>query len=107
MPVTSLTASAGLVVGMEALAVAEPRRPHPSCARKAVPVDLRYAPTVSRRTLVACSMRRSVQPNRSTAYNLSLLFFTQRGTLTQSALLNKHYGAFFKLRPALFCSSPL
>src|SRR6266567_34632 len=46
-------------------------RPHPPGRRSAMPAPRRYSPAVSRRTPVACSMRRSDQPSRPNAMTCS------------------------------------
>src|SRR5258705_1666672 len=55
------------------------RRPHPPGGRTAIPAAFRYAPAVSRRTPVACSMRRSVQPSFPSA--ITCCFFSSFKTL--------------------------
>src|SRR5262249_35866100 len=55
------------------------RRPHPPDGRTAIPTAFRYAPAVSRRTPVACSMRRSVQPSFPSA--ITCCFFSSFKTL--------------------------
>src|SRR5439155_25092148 len=61
------------------LAGFDDRRPHPPGGRTAIPDAFRYAPAVSRRTPVACSMRRSVQPSFPSA--ITCCFFSSFKTL--------------------------
>src|SRR6266487_1687253 len=54
-------------------------RPQPLGGRTAIPAAFRYAPAVSRRTWVACWMRRSDQPSRPRAK--TCCFFSSFKTL--------------------------
>src|SRR5271157_893343 len=66
------------------------RRPHDPGGRTATPAAFRYVPAVSRRTPVACSMRRSGQPSRPSAItccrfsSLKTLLTMTEGTLRHS-----------------------
>src|SRR6202140_2512306 len=55
------------------------RRPHAPGGRTAIPAAFRYAPAVSRRTPVSCSMRRSGHPSRPRA--ITCCFFASLKTL--------------------------
>jgi hypothetical protein len=53
------------------------RRPHAPRGRTAIPAAFRYAPAVSRRTPVSCSMRRSGDPSRPRGNHLLFFRFAQ------------------------------
>src|SRR6266481_3526489 len=55
------------------------RRPHAPDGRTAIPAAFRYAPAVSRRTPVACSMRRKGHPSFPSA--MTCCFFSSLKTL--------------------------
>ena len=55
------------------------RRPHAPGGRTAIPAAFRYAPAVSRRTPVACSMRRKGHPSFPSA--MTCCFFSSLKTL--------------------------
>lgn len=57
--------------------------PHRPGRRTDIPAAFRYAPRVSRRTPVACSMRRSVKPSLPSA--MTCCFFSSFKTLLMSA----------------------
>ena len=60
-------------------AFAGTRCPQPPGDRTPIPAALRYLPAVSRRTPVACSMRRKVHPSRPSA--MTCCFFSSLKTL--------------------------
>jgi hypothetical protein len=67
-PVVTSSALAGFAGG---------RRPHAPGGRTAIPAAFRYAPAVSRRTPVSCSMRRSGDPSRPRGNHLLFCRFAQ------------------------------